>query len=193
MVIKPNSQDSIQKIIETLKKHKTVIIKCDTIYGIVGKAPETFDAICQIKGRAEHQSFLILIPSKKEIAAYSDAALPEKLQPWWPGPLTIIFPDKAKTGSVALRMPDDPLLIMIMQEANLALYSTSVNLHGEAHLDKIESIIERFDSRVDLIVDSGDLAQGAPSTIIDIRCSPYKLVRQGALNLPGDLFRQGSV
>lgn len=188
-MIKPNYQNSTQKIIETLKKRKLVILKCDTIYGIAGKAPETYDTLCNIKGREAHQSFLILIPSEKELTAFTDTALPANLKSWWPGPLTIIFPGKSGTASVALRIPADPLLLSIMQEGNLALYSTSVNFHGEPPLGMIDEIIEKFDSRVDLIVDSGNLLKGIPSTIIDIRYSPYKLIRQGALHLPGDMCR----
>jgi len=188
MVINQNSATSIPKIAGILKRHKTVILKCDTIYGIIGKAPETFASLCDIKGRSENQSFLILIPAVEALSDFTNKVLPVRLRNYWPGPLTVIFPDKSGTGTVAIRVPDDPYLIRLMQEADCALYSTSVNFHGAPPLSKIADIIEQFSDKVDLIVESGDLISGIPSTIIDICDQPYKLIRQGGVVLPREWF-----
>jgi len=58
-----------------------------------------------------------------------------------------------------------------------------VNFSGEPALLDFESIAERFSDRVALIVKSGERQGTIPSTIIDATAKPFKLVRQGVLDV----------
>lgn len=45
--------------------------------------------------------------------------------------------------------------------------------------DKIEDIIKEFGKKLDFIVDSGDLKDGLPSTIIQFEENTLKILREG--------------
>jgi L-threonylcarbamoyladenylate synthase len=178
----PNLLDNL---VQALDSGRVVIMPCDTIYGLVGVVPDTEDRIRELKGRQE-KSFLQLIPDLGWLPHYSDGVLPEELKAYWPGALTIIFPAK-KAGTVALRIPDDSLLLRVMSVLKRPLFSTSVNTSGQPALWRIDDILSAFESRVDLVVTAGDRPQGVPSTIVDITQKPYRLLRQGAVSLPEDI------
>ena len=174
-------------LVEVLQSAGVVIMPCDTIYGFVGIAPDTESKIRELKGRQE-KSFLRLIPNLQYLPRYTTSDLPPELKSYWPGALTVIFPAK-DTGTVALRIPDDPLLLQLMKRLDRALFSTSVNASGKPALWRIEDICSAFESRVDLIVAAGDRPEGVPSTIVDVTGKPFRLLRRGAVDLPEGLCR----
>jgi L-threonylcarbamoyladenylate synthase len=170
---------------EVLAGGGILIMPCDTIYGIVGVAPGSEARIRNLKGR-EEKSFLQLILDADWLPRFTEAKLPPWLAPYWPGPLTVIFP--AGDGTVALRVPADPLLRQLLQQLDRPLYSTSVNSSGEPALWRIAEIRERFEPKVDLVVDAGDLADRVASTILDVTSHPFRVLRRGALELPAELL-----
>ena len=93
-------------LVDVLHSAGVVIMPCDTIYGFVGIVPQTEGKIRELKGRQE-KSFLRLIPDLNWLPRYTSGNLPPGLSSYWPGALTVIFPAK-DTGTVALRIPDDP-------------------------------------------------------------------------------------
>ncbi len=158
------------------------ILECDTIYGIVGIAGRTDARIRALKDRNEGKNFIALIPDRSWVGRLTDMPLPEALGRYWPGPLTLIFP--AKTGgTVALRVPRDAFLRKLIEEIGEPLNSTSVNLQGRPSLNRMAEILPAFEARVDLIVDSGDLENRKPSTIVDLTGRPFRIIRPGALDL----------
>jgi L-threonylcarbamoyladenylate synthase len=172
----------LDALVEVLNSAGVVIMPCDTIYGFVGVAPDTEAKIRELKGRQE-KSFLRLIPDLQWLPRYTSCKLPPELKSYWPGALTVIFPAK-KAGTVALRIPDDPLLLQLMKRLGRALFSTSVNASGRPALWRIQDICAAFESSVDLVVAAGDRPEGVPSTIVDITEKPFRLLRRGAVDLP---------
>ncbi len=160
---------------------------CDTIYGLVGVAPDTEERIARIKGRPGEKGFLWLIGSAGWLPRFTDAALPPPLAGYWPGPLTLIFPRRGG-GRIALRVPRDPLLAGLLRRLNRPLVSTSVNRSGQASLWRIGEIAAEFGAEVDLVVDAGDQEGRMPSTVVDLSTQPWRLVRPGAARLPLDIF-----
>lgn len=163
------------------------IAPCDTIYGIIGKYPETESKIRALKGREENKPFIVLIKESKDISIFSDTVIPESLAALWPGPLTLIVCTK-EGKTLALRVPADPFIQELLVSGGAPLFSTSVNRSGQAPLNKIREIIAEFEKEADFIVDGGDLLTGVPSTILDISVKPYKILRQGACNIPPKLL-----
>lgn len=181
-------ENSFSQVIDILESDGVVIVPCDTIYGILGKAPVTDSVIREIKGRGEAKPFLHLVSSVIQFNNLSVIPFPEELEKYWPGPLTVVTAVKSG-GTIAYRLPADKYLQDIVSHMEDPLYSTSVNISGEKPLWRIEDIIQEFDDKVDLIVVDGDYKGRLPSTVIDITCRPYKLIRQGALELPKELFK----
>jgi len=189
MLINTGDKKSFYRVVDTVRSGGVAIIPCDTIYGIVGIAPDTEQRIRRIKGRGEDSPFLRLIQSADWLPRITDQELPAALHVYWPGPLTLIFTSR-EGSSVALRVPKDDQLQRLLKEIDQPLFSTSVNRSQEEVLWKIKDIIEQFEHKVDLIVSAGDIKTGKPSTIIDITRRPFRLLRQGVLQLPDSLFSE---
>ncbi len=190
MVIGVNNPSAFQNLIQVLKKCGIAIMPCDTIYGIVGIVPDTEKKIRIIKEREANKPFIRLLDSTTWLQDITATDLPDSLREFWPGPLTLIFPAK-RGGTVALRVPRDPLLLKTLEEVGKPLFSTSVNLCGREAMWRIKDIVRVFRKKVDLILDAGDLPGSASSTILDITSKPFRIVRQGALSLPEELFKVG--
>jgi L-threonylcarbamoyladenylate synthase len=175
-----------ERLAECLSAGGVLIMPCDTIYGIVGPAPASRDRIRELKGRGE-KSFLQLIAGPQWLPRFGVPAVPEPLSAYWPGPLTLIFP--TAEGSVALRVPADPRLRLLLERLDRPLFSTSVNRSGQPALWRIADIVERFEAGVDLVVDAGDLPGRLPSTIVDVSQRPFRVLRQGTLVIPQEALR----
>jgi L-threonylcarbamoyladenylate synthase len=174
-------EDALETIVRVLSNGDLAIVPCDTIYGIVGKAVDTHESLRMVKGRPEDKPFIqlaTLAMVKQRIAGLLDSAI----EACWPGPLTAIL-DDVSGAKTAFRVPADDFLQEVLERLRQPLYSTSVNFSGEPALLDFESIAERFSDRVALIVKSGERQGTIPSTIIDATAKPFKLVRQGVLDV----------
>jgi L-threonylcarbamoyladenylate synthase len=120
-----------ERLAELFAAGGVAIMPCDTIYGIVGPAPASEARIRELKGRGE-KSFLQLIAGADWLERFGRLTLPPTLAAYWPGPLTLIFP--AGEGSVALRVPADSRLRLLLERLGRPLYSTSVNRSGQPAL-----------------------------------------------------------
>ena len=169
---------SAMEVGRRLGRGEVGIIPCDTIYGLVGAAPETESKLIELKKRREKR-FLRLIPDA-DISPYSPDVLPERVKAFWPAPLTVIVRD-FDGGTVALRCPDDPRLQKILNAVGRPLFSTSVNISGEPPLNSFDEIAAVFGASVDLIVDGGDLKKKAPSTVVDLTRGEPLILREGAV------------
>ncbi|MBQ1983203.1 MAG: L-threonylcarbamoyladenylate synthase [Spirochaetaceae bacterium] len=184
MVISKELNDSIEITVEKLRNKEVVIIPTDTVYGFSGIVPWTEDYIRQIKGREENKPFIQLIAHPKDIYYYTDEKIDKKFLSMWPGPLTIIVPQKEdKTKTIALRCPNDAWLRKIIELTGFSIYSTSVNHSGKKILSDIYDIVKEFDKDVALIVDDGNKRESKASTIISIINGEVKLIRQGELQI----------
>jgi L-threonylcarbamoyladenylate synthase len=187
MIIKKSDANSIDLTVEKLLQGDIVIIPTDTVYGFSGVVNSDFSSdvkIRIIKGREEAKPFIQLIGSPKDIQYYTDEKIDEKYLSLWPGPLTIIVPQKEdKSKTIALRCPNDDWLRKVIELTGFSIYSTSVNYSGKEILSDIYDIVEEFDKDVALIVDDGNKRESKASTIISIINGEVKLIRQGELQI----------
>ncbi len=187
MVVKAASPEAFRSLVRVLASGGVAIAPGDTMYGLVGIAPDSGDRIREIKGRGEDKPFLQLLPDPSWVAKFSPLAAPANLLKHWPGPLTLVFPAR-EGGTVALRVPDSHFLRELLEAVGRPLYSTSVNRAGAAPLQRVEEMRREFEDVVDLIYDAGDLPPGPPSTLVDVTSRPCRVLRPGALLLsPDDL------
>jgi L-threonylcarbamoyladenylate synthase len=182
MLLKRSNES--HRLLETqLKAGRIVVMACDTIYGIVGRVPDTDGSIRRIKGRGETQPFLQLLSDSTAIES-SGAILPQSdILTLWPGPFTFIFLMK-DGGTTAFRVPEDSSLRSLIREVASPLYSTSVNRTGEPPLYDPADIESEFGNALALVEDSGRLQGRQPSTVVDLTVRPYRILRQGAGVVP---------
>ena len=183
MVLPAAEAGSFPVLVDILASGGAVIAPGDTMYGLLGIAPESEGRIRRIKGRGEDKPFLQLIGDAGWVARVSEAVVPDRIAAHWPGPLTVVVP--ARTGgTVALRVPDHPLLQRLLRALGRPLFSTSVNRAGTPPLATVAEMRRELEGEVDAIYDAGDQPPGAPSTLLDITRRPFVILRQGAVRLP---------
>lgn len=186
MVLSSGDPTRRARLLETLGAGGVAILLCDTIYGLVGRAPETESRIRRIKGRGETNPFLMIVGTVAQAAALSSAPLEKSVLALWPAPLTLVLP--SATGTVAVRLPNDPFLAELVSALGSPIYSTSVNRSGTPPMWQISEIIREFEDEVDLVIDQGDIPAGKPSTILDVSSRPYRILRQGDFQVPHGLL-----
>lgn len=180
MVIEHKEPLMRETLYRVLNEGGIAIVPGDTIYGFIGKYPQTESKIRSVKGREEGKPFLVLVDNET-LDALTNQDIPDELRGFWPGPLTLIVTLKDGVGTIAVRIPNDELQLELIHRLKCPLYSTSVNRSGKYPLNNIKSIIAEFETEVDLVVDGGDITEDMPSTIIDITKHPYRLIREGAI------------
>ncbi len=189
MIISHEAPDTFDAVTRVLGKGGVVIMKCDTIYGIVGISPVSLPRISRIKNRDESKPFLNLIGDISWLKRFTADRLPEFIKCYWPGPLTLIF-HAVEGGTIALRAPRDTFLRRLLQVLDRPLVSTSVNRSGDPPQNRIVPIVQSFKTEVDLIVDAGDLAETIPSTVLDLTTTPHSVLRQGRVIIPKRLLNR---
>lgn len=186
MRIAVTAQEAKPLLVDLLARGGVAIIPCDTVYGIVGRVPDTEARIRSIKGREETNPFLMLIGSVDQLRLISDVKLDPDLERLWPGPVTLVIPAGGRT--VAVRLPDDAFLREVIVSLSAPIYSTSVNRSGSPPLEEVQRIVDLFESDVDLILDGGNLFGRRPSTILDVSSRPFRVLREGAARIPPELL-----
>ncbi|MDX9809596.1 MAG: L-threonylcarbamoyladenylate synthase [Sphaerochaetaceae bacterium] len=181
MIIEKRDNSAITTIVRHLASNDLVIMPCDTIYGIVGGAPQTEIALRTVKGRPEEKPFIQLMTIEMARSMVAEPIDPA-IERFWPGALTVILKTK-ENKDTAIRVPSDPWLIRILEQLGQPIFSSSVNTSGEPALVTLDAILERFNGTVPLIV-KGSSDQGTiASTILDATVRPYRLIRQGLVDV----------
>ncbi|MGA2378399.1 MAG: L-threonylcarbamoyladenylate synthase [Spirochaetia bacterium] len=182
MVLAAADPLSFPTLVRILAGGGVAIAPGDTMYGLIGLAPQSEARLRRAKGRGEDKPFLQLVGDASWIGRISDLPLPPRLARFWPGPLTLVFP--ARTGgTAALRVPDSSFLRELLHALDQPLYSTSVNRADLPPLRTVDEMRRELEGDVDAIYDAGDQMPGEPSTMIDITRKPFRILRQGAVRL----------
>ena len=187
-------QGKIKKAVQCLKSGGIIAIPTDTVYGL-GADPFNADAVQKlytIKGRPDDKPIPLVLSSVADVQRVA-RNLPDFFfhltDRFWPGGLTIIVEAKellpvltAGGNTVGVRIPDNPLLLKILQAFGGPAAITSANLSGEPPATSPQEIGEELASRIDVIVDGGKTPGPIPSTVYDISVSPPVIRRHGVIS-----------
>ncbi len=164
------------------------VIPTDTLYGIVCSAfnEKAIEKIYELKKRNINKSVVILISDISDIKKFeintSDEIL-EKIEKFWPGPNSIIFPcqlEKFKylhhgANEIAFRLPDNKNLIEFLKQTG-PIIAPSANIEGLPPAKNIDEAQKYFGSNVDFYIDGGIL-DGQPSRLIKFVGGDIQFVR----------------
>ena len=186
--------DVCVEAVQCLKSGGIIAIPTDTVYGL-GADPFNADAVQKlytIKGRPDGKPIPLVLSSVADVHRVA-RNLPDFFfhltDRFWPGGLTIIVEAKellpvltAGGNTVGVRIPDNPLLLQILQAFGGPAAITSANLSGEPPATSPQEIGDTLASRIDLIVDGGKTPGPIPSTVYDISVSPPIIRRHGVIS-----------
>lgn len=180
--------------VKILKNGGVIILPTDTIYGLVGQAlnKNVVEKIYRLKKRTPDKPFIILISKLKDLNHFNirtSRNIKAFLQQIWPSPVSVILdcPDNRfsylhrGSKSLAFRMPDKKSLLDIIKQVG-PLVAPSANPEGLPPAQTIIQAKKYFESQVDFYIDEGQIS-GLPSTLIQIKNTKVKILRQGTFNL----------
>ncbi len=158
------------------------------------------DKISKLKSRDSAKGFVVLVSNVDEILNVADdidSRTERLLEQYLPGNVTFVlkcsdprFRKVALNGTVAFRVPQNPVLCHFINKIGTPIVSTSVNRNGLPPETDLKKIVADYDSWFDFgfsTVKHFQLADDQPSTIIkideDIECIreasvPYYEIKQ---------------
>jgi L-threonylcarbamoyladenylate synthase len=184
----------ILQAIETLKNGGIVAFPTDTVYGL-GANASSHDAIVRIyeaKRRPRRLALPLLLADVSQIPSLA-RDIPEiawlLAKHFLPGSLTLVLYKSPSVSSlitggsekIAVRVPDHPIPIALLDGLDAPITGTSANLTGRPSPLTTQEVHNQLGDRVDLIID-GECPGGVVSTVIDITTDPNRILRVGAIS-----------
>jgi len=186
----------IQKAVALLKADKLVAIPTETVYGLAGNifSEQAIKLIFETKKRPFFNPLIVHIPS---IASLEDIVrdIPEKARllanAFWPGSMTLVLkkqaliPDIITAGkdTVAVRVPNHPVTLELLEQLPFPLAAPSANPFGSISPTKPEHVARYFENAIEQVLDGGPCTNGIESTIIGFENNDPIIYRLGALSI----------
>jgi len=191
--------EGLQHAQRAISEKKCIVMPTDTVYGIAADAfsPLAVTMLLASKGRSRQMPPPVLIPRVNALdglATDVPADARALAQVFWPGGLTLILHaqpsldwDLGDTkGTVALRMPDDHLALDLLSMTGPLAVSSANRTGQEAAQTASEARLQLAES-VEVYLEGGFRpvkgTNAVPSTIVDATSTPFRVVRQGAIEL----------
>ena len=187
--------ENIADAVQIISAGGLVAVPTETVYGLAGNGlnEEAVSDIYEVKGRPTVKPLSLMVPDESAMELYCEDVPPQAhalAKRFWPGPLTIVLKAKPEIPSivlaggetVGLRCPDHPLTISLLKSCGLPLAAPSANPSGEPSPKTAEQVITYFDGKIDAVIDGGPCGIGRESTLIDMSRTPYRILREAALN-----------
>ncbi len=189
-------KDAIARAAMVLCRGGLVAFPTETVYGLGAAAANTraVARIFAVKGRPPDNPLIMHISSRSQLRALvKDITVEAELlmDNFWPGPLTIILPAAAGvpdivTGgltTVAVRMPDHPVALALIEAAGVPVAAPSANLSGQPSPTQAAHVLQDFDGRIEAILDGGPTGVGVESTVLDLTTQAPTVLRPGGITL----------
>ncbi len=178
--------------VEVIKKGGVVAVPTETVYGLVANALD-LDAvgkIYEIKRRSPEKPLALFVRDIKEarkFAVFTEDAL-KLAEAFWPGPLTMVLrateaapkPLVTPQGTIGIRIPDDQVVMAILDAAGVPLASTSANVSGMPPARTSNEVIDQLGDSVDFVI-IGTAGGAAPSTVLDLTKERPIVIRKGPI------------
>ncbi|MCK4540184.1 threonylcarbamoyl-AMP synthase [Candidatus Parcubacteria bacterium] len=192
-------------IADELMQGRVIVLPTDTIYGLhsIATNKKAIERIHKIKRISKKRPLLVLVNSYRMLRDYvfvsktqeryirsiwtSTAGLAkDKNYLYKKRPITFVLKAREKLpkeirekdNSLAVRLPKNDFLIKIITRLNIPLISTSFNIGGQKYNEDFLVNFKKFQSKPDIIVNSGKSKNIKESRIIDIRdINNIKIIR----------------
>lgn len=212
MAVLSVSPETLSEAGRHLRSGGLVGLPTETVYGLAGDAtnPSAIAAIFELKSRPADNPLIIHVADlagAKRIARFDVRAeyLAKRL---WPGALTLVLPKsadcpvvsaaRAGLDTVAVRVPDHPVALQLIQAAGTPLAAPSANRSGELSPTTAEHVAASFGKRLAMILDGGPCRVGVESTVLDLSGPDAVILRPGGISADtisasiGELIERGA-
>lgn len=194
-VDKKESYPQLSQAADLLINNEVVAFPTETVYGLGANAESDVAVrkIFEAKGRPSDNPLIIHIAEKSRLDAFVED-ITEKarvlMDKFWPGPLTLIFnmkesvlSDLATAGlsTVAVRMPDHPVALALLEKTGFPIAAPSANRSGKPSPTTADHVWEDLNGRIAGIVDGGPTGVGVESTVLDCTGEIPVILRPGGI------------
>jgi len=188
----PNPKE-IKRVVKILRDGGVIIFPSDTVYALGCDITNNraMERVAQLRGvKLEKANFSFICEDLSNLSDYVkqiDSPTFKILKRNLPGPYTFILPGNnnlptvfKKKKEVGIRVPDNAIARAIVNELGNPIISTSIKDDDEVieYTTDPELILEKWDKRVDLVIDGG-YGGNIASTVIDLTGSEPVVIREG--------------
>jgi L-threonylcarbamoyladenylate synthase len=186
-------QREIEKGVKILQKGGVIAFPTDTVYGLGVDAfnSTAVERIYEIKNRPKHRQLPLLIADVERLVTLADP-IPEiawfLARRFWPGGLTLVLPKAdslpaylAPEPTIAVRVPNHPVCLAIIQRLGNPIIGTSANISGQPAALTAEEVGQQLGGKIDFVINGGKCPGGKESTVVDITREAPIILRQGII------------
>jgi tRNA threonylcarbamoyl adenosine modification protein (Sua5/YciO/YrdC/YwlC family) len=185
-------QRFVRMAVDVLLDRGVIVYPTDSCYalGCVMGAKDAMERIQRIRQTDKHHFFTLVCRDLSEISRFA------KVNNWQyrtlkaatPGPYTFVLQAtrevprrlmNEKRRTVGIRIPDHPVVQMLLDEVHVPLMSTTLMLPGDdLPMTDATEIHERIGHAVDLVLDGGNCGL-EPTTVVDLSGDAPLVLRAG--------------
>lgn len=196
-IVQPNAS-SIEAAANYLADGELVAVPTETVYGLAADAtnPNAVAKIFAAKGRPANNPLIVHVASTAAVDAWamidSDwlQAACQAAEALWPGPLTLVLPKRdtipdavtAGGSTVAIRIPDHPVMQQLLAACSFPLAAPSANRSNSISPTRAEHVAHSFGEQLAMILDGGSCQYGLESTVIRPTESGIEILRPGGIS-----------
>ncbi len=186
-------QQEIEKGVKILQKGGVIAFPTDTVYGL---GADTFNSaaverIYEIKKRPVHRQLPLLIADVEQLTSLAKP-VPEiawfLARRFWPGGLTLVLSKAdslpvylASGHTIAVRVPNHPVCLALIQYLGNPLIGTSANISGQPTTLTAEEVGQQLGGKIDFIIHGGRCPGGKESTVVDVTHESPVILRHGLI------------
>lgn len=191
--MKMYTQDQLDQVVDAFQAHKVLALPTDTVYGVgvlYGDLAD-LDHLKHAKHRPETKPIPMMVSNLEQMKqiAKVDARTEKLVQTFLPGPLTLVLPvsetlDLAYTNgkkTVAVRIPDEPFVLTVIEKLGKPLLVSSANVSGKPAAVSYQEAMDNLPN-IDGII-QGECKQLEASTIVDCTQDKLSILRPGPILL----------
>lgn len=187
----------LQNAVKLIKKGEVVVCPTDTGFAFSANALDTraVTRVFHLKGRSYSNPIHIAIGSIAEAEKYAVVTETARYLAgrYLPGALTLVLKKKetippllvAGLDTVGIRIPDNRVILRLLEMTGFPLTTTSANISGKPGTYTVEEVKAQLGEniqQVSMVLDQGPIKTRELSTIIDLTTSPPELIRQGRIS-----------
>lgn len=182
----------IRVAVDALQAHRVVVYPTDSCYalGCLMGAKDAMERIQRIRQTDKRHFFTLVCRDLSDISRFArvDNWQYRTLKAFTPGPYTFVLQAtrevprrlmNEKRRTVGIRVPDHPVVRMLLADLGSPLMSTTLLLPGDdLPLTDASEIFQRIGHAVDVVLDGGNCGL-EPTTVVDLTGDSPVVLRAG--------------
>lgn len=182
---------ALRRAAAALRRGEPVAFPTETVYGLGANAldPHAVRRVYEAKGRPDDNPLIVHVtglPMLRRLVREVPPAARALAGRFWPGPLTIVLPKRrsvpdavtAGLPTVAVRVPDHPVALALIEAAGVPVAAPSANRSGRPSPTRARHVADDFPDL--LVLDGGPAHHGLESTVVALG-EPPRVLRLGAV------------